>query len=402
MIEVIYSDENKQSEEGAVKLKLPRNVRQIGTGEENKKIYVEDYVITYIGKLWEKPLESPATGILLGNVRQSDGVMYIFISAAISVENVVHTGNDILFSDETWTDIYETIKKYFNDLEITGWFLARNDSALEVDESLYKTHIDNFAGIDKVLLLTDVKEKEEEFFLYSNGKLVKQGGYYIYYEKNDGMQAYMVEQKQGPTIDEQADDRVTGNYRALISEKKENTSQKRVVTALYSACTFLAVVVLAIGVTLLNNYDKMKTMEGTLNALTANILNEQNGTGETVPAAKTVIDNVKGEVETTKVAELATEAVTEAETEAPSEAVIPSESILKETETMTEAGTEIITEKETAAQTTGNYHIVLEGETLTAISQAIYQTDEMVDKIKEVNGIEDQDKIYPGQKIYLP
>ena len=30
------------------KLKLPKNIRQIGLPEEKKKIYVEDYVVTYM------------------------------------------------------------------------------------------------------------------------------------------------------------------------------------------------------------------------------------------------------------------------------------------------------------------------------------------------------------------
>lgn len=395
MIEIIYSDETGNQETSSSTIRLPRNVRQIGNGGENKKIYVEDYVMTFIGKIWENPIREPVVGILLGKAEHSEGITYLFVSGAIKVENVVQSGNGVIFSDETWTSIYETIKEYFNELEIIGWFLVRNDTALDVDESLYKTHVDNFAGVDKMLLLADVEEKEEEFYLFQNGQLAKQNGYYVYYEKNEPMQAYMVERKQGKTIEPVTEDKLTGNYRALIQEKKENTSQKKVVAALYSACTFLAVVVLAIGVTMMNNYDKMKNMEMTLNSLTQDFTGEKETETQSnhIPVNVTV-DKVQGNVETTpeSTAETMTteaESMTEAlkETEAPATEAAPTESKAADSSINAQKGT---------------YHVVLEGETLTAISMAVYHTDTMVEKIKEANGIEDENKIYPGQEIYLP
>ena len=48
-------------------------------------------------------------------------------------------------------------------------------------------------GGEKALMLMDPVEKEEAFFCYDNGRLLRQSGYYIYYEKNPQMQAYMLE-----------------------------------------------------------------------------------------------------------------------------------------------------------------------------------------------------------------
>lgn len=399
MIEIIYSDETKSQEQANTPVKLPKNVRQIGAGGENKKIYVEDYVMTYIGKLWEKPPEESIIGVLLGKVKQSEGNTYIFTSGAIRVDSAVQTGKSILFSDDTWTDIYETIKKYFNELEIVGWFLARNDSAFEIDEGLYKTHIDNFAGMDKLLLLADVEEKEAEFFLYDNGKLVKQGGYYVYYEKNEAMQEYMVEQKQGKSTEEQVDDRVTGNYRAIINEKKEISSQHKLVAALYSACTFLVIVVLAIGVTMMNNYDKMKEMEFTLNSLTSKLTGEENEETSAIPVnaqvgEKTEVELIEGQVDTTP-------AVTEEETTTELQSSVQQETVTESTSTAAPQTTQN-TEAVSTKPERGTYYEIKKGETLTAISVIVYGNDTMVDTIKEANGIEDQDKIFPGDKIYLP
>lgn len=400
MIEIIYSDESGKQEMPSSVIRLPRNVRQIGSGEEKKKIYVEDYVMTYIGKLWDKPDLENTAGVLLGTVKYSEGITYIFISGAMTAEHVLFSGNGIIFSDEAWTGLYENMKEYFNDLEIVGWFLIRNDSALEIDEGLYKAHVDNFAGVDKVLLLADAKEKEEEFYLYRNASLVRQSGYYIYYEKNECMQAYMVEKKQGKPVEEPAEDKVIGNYRSLIQEKRENSSQRRLVAALYSACTFLAVVVLAIGVTMMNNYDKMKNMEAALNSLTQNIA----GTGDKTDQQQTVAANVTVEKVEGKVSPTQPETQTETQPETQTET---------QPETQTEAQTESEPEETTQASQqeptasvmepkAGVYHTVQEGETLTAISMAVYHTDAMVEAIKEANGIADENKIYPGQEIYLP
>ncbi len=396
MIEIIYSDESGKQEMPASAVRLPRNVRQIGNGEDKRKIYVEDYVMTYIGKLWDNPEMEHTAGVLLGTVKYSEGVTYIFISGAMASEHVLFSGNGIIFSDEAWTSIYENMKEYFNELEIVGWFLIRNDSAKEVDEGLYKAHIDNFAGIDKVLLLADAKEKEEEFYIYHNGTLAQQEGYYIYYEKNEWMQAYMVEKKQGKPIEETVEDKVIGNYRALIQEKRENSSQKRIVAALYSACTFLAVVVLAIGVTMMNNYDKMKGMEAALNSLTQNITggtNKKETETETVAAANVIVGKVDGNIKPTT-EETQEETQKETEETQKSQEETPEETV---SETVKPEPTEAIMEPKA-----GIYHTVAEGETLTAISMAVYHTDTMVEAIKEANGIVDENKIYPGQEIYLP
>lgn len=408
MIEIIYSEEANEKEEKCTDIRLPRNVRQIGKGNENKKIYVEDYVMTYIGRIWEVPKVEPAIGVLLGMVKRAEGGTYLFISGAITVKNIVQSGKDIIFSDETWTEIYETMKRYFNNLEIMGWFLARNDSAFEIDESLYKTHIDNFAGVDKLLLLADVSEKEEEFYIFNNGQLEKQDGYYIYYEKNEPMQAYMVEQKQGKSIEEVKEDTVTESYRSIIQERKENTSQKRMVGILYSACTFLAVVILAIGVTMMNNYDKMRNMETTLNTLTTNLMGENKETNGVVAANNTIIDKVDGLVETTPPLENQSDTGETKDTQ--SEDTIPAETTQPPTEASASTEvesqqSEVINSQSPTTQienTNGNYHIVADGETLISISLDIYQTEAMVESIMQANNIVDGDKIYPGQKIYLP
>ena len=56
MIEVIYNENPEDKSKGKTSLRLPKNIRQIGNTEEDFKIYIEDYVVTFLNQLTEKDL----------------------------------------------------------------------------------------------------------------------------------------------------------------------------------------------------------------------------------------------------------------------------------------------------------------------------------------------------------
>ena len=64
--------------------------------------------------------------------------------------------------------------------------------------------------------------------------------------------------------------------------------------------------------------------------------------------------------------------------------------------------------QEAAAQTEAQmylsqgYYDVQKGDSLVGICRKIYQTTAMLDKLCEVNGIEDENAIYAGQRLILP
>ena len=83
-------------------------------------------------------------------------------------------------------------------------------------------------GGEKALMLMDPVEKEEAFFCYDNGRLLRQSGYYIYYEKNPQMQAYMLEKNPELNQPEQelvADDAVK-TFRKIIQKKHTGETQE--------------------------------------------------------------------------------------------------------------------------------------------------------------------------------
>ena len=76
-------------------------------------------------------------------------------------------------------------------MNIVGWFVSVPYRVTDDMNGIKKVHLDNFAGNDKVCFLSDRTEKEDNFFIYEQGSLEKQPGYYIYYEKNEKMKKYV-------------------------------------------------------------------------------------------------------------------------------------------------------------------------------------------------------------------
>lgn len=411
MIEIIYDETEHGKEAPEIPIRLPKNLRQIGEDIGDTKIYIEDYVITFIRKFWNKDDEATA-GVLLGEVKRSGKETYIFVPGAISIapKDIKIENGSLQFTDETWGSIYSTIKEFFNRYMIVGWFVNRSENCHEVGQELLKAHIDNFPGADKILFLSDVSENEEKIYRYENGALVDFPAYYVYYERNEDMQEYMVSGKSdeasSPTEPE-VKDAVCASYRNILKEKKEESSQKRIVGVLYGACTFLAFVILMIGVAMMNNYDKIESLEKLVLDLYTTAMGQvgQEDAGVNDRQDLTVIDKVDGNVEPTSAFVQKTEedSTSAAEAELPEKSTQPEqESTQTESESMEENADNEEKVTDVASKEGIKYHIVEEGDTLTAISRKFYNTDTMVDEIMKLNEIDNKDMIYPGQVINLP
>ena len=72
--------------------RLPKNIRQIGDRDDVVKLYVEDYVNTYLKRLFPTGGQDLRVGLLLGSSEQYEGVPYIFIDGALEMEDVTAAG----------------------------------------------------------------------------------------------------------------------------------------------------------------------------------------------------------------------------------------------------------------------------------------------------------------------
>ena len=64
MIEIVYDKEDQTEDNIFAGITLPKNIRQIGMPEGNKRIYIEDYVMTYLKQL-ANPNSTFARGAIL-------------------------------------------------------------------------------------------------------------------------------------------------------------------------------------------------------------------------------------------------------------------------------------------------------------------------------------------------
>jgi len=386
MIEIVYKEDGKETGEGRI-LDLPKNVRQIGEPEDARKIYIEDYVVTYLRRFAKERVLSGGAAILLGNVEKMEGIPYIFIKSAIALKGLEITLEHIPFTDEVWAQVYGTMKEYFAGQDICGWFLCTPGYPLELEGTLTKIHVNYFGGVDKVLMISEPLDSEEDFYAYENGRLTRQRGYHIFYERNADMQRYMVETGDGESIDDKEDfeDRAIQSFRAIVQEKRELSGQKRVMTFLYTASTFLVMVVLVIGITLINNYEKMEKLELALQDISQSL---EVKTAEAFVQSEVGIQPLEESVQEKELS--LEETVVQEKGETLEEEKQPEES-LEEASPVSGQTAEI-----------PEIYIVQKGDTLLGISRKFYGSDDLIKEICRLNNIYNRDRIMAGEKLLLP
>ena len=403
MIEKVYS--GKESEE-TKEVRIPKNIRQIGNNPSYKKVYVEDYVMTHLKKKPQNE-ESIRYGVLLGEVKKGNGNIYIFVKGMVEVHDILE--NSIIFNDDIWSGIYRDMKQYFDNLGIVGWFVSVPYSVKNDMNGIQKNHLDNFAGNDKVCFLSDRTEKENGFYVYEQGSLKKQQGYYIYYEKNEKMKKYVKnsgsagsnqkksEQTQEKKIQPQKEEITkntsvparnhvsTKSFREILRERNEEEPRRQGRIA-YGVSGLLIVALLLSTVVMLNNYGELKNIKQTLSDFSTN-------------RQAQAVNELLGSYAETQSQEEITKKNREAKEKETDEIVQMTE---EEEEILTERLTQKETEKAVLSSYSGTYHTVVAGQTLYDISMKYYGTSKMVDEIKEYNDIDDDYTIIEGQKILLP
>ena len=390
MIEIICNgedDSNKGNMRGNADIRRPKNIKQIGDVSSNRKIYIEDYAFTYINSVAYQTPEDEQAGVLLGEVQKSDEEKCLFIKGVIRAKTPENeTKQGIVFNEKIWEKIYAEIEKFFPDLEVVGWFAAMPGITQERFLYLKKLHMDNFSGGMKTMYLVNTCDKEENFYLYENGELKKQKGYVCFYERNYEMQEYMLERRERKPIESPEKDKVMKSIRSIIQEKEEMRQRRKNSVFLYGISSFMAVVVLVIGINLLNSYEKMKKFDTSLSNIALEISNISEKEKSIQTSDNSVsVNKISGDVYPT-----------EAETESTESRSTQSQTEQSQTEKQAESA-EMVKEAD-AAQTT---YIVKKGDTIMSICKKYYGNTEKLNEIIAVNNIEDADKLYIGQEIKL-
>lgn len=391
MMELIEKKDTKEEN------KLPRNIRQIGEPGQGMKILIEDYAYTYLHQLAEGNMTCMKTAVLAGRMEEPGR---IYIQGAFEIDMGQEQGK--WFSNEHWRDIFQTIQDWFEGMEVVGWFLSNPGFPTVLTEELRNLHGRHFPGDQHVFFQMDVLENEEVFYQRGESGLTPLCGYYIYYEKNNQMQTFMSQQRGGAGIEPEGilKDRAAIRFRNVMQEKKAQNVQKKTMAFLYTACTFLVMVILVIGVTMINNYDRMANMENTINQISESLDKPEEESLEDAA----VKENQQALADEEEHAESAAEPEesSAAEPGESSAAELAEETSAAESGEASAAESEEVQEVLSQSVREPEQYRVKEGDTLLHICRDRYGDEDMVEKICELNGLDDSDKIYVGQTIVLP
>ena len=373
---------------------LTKNVRQIGNVSDEPKIYVEDYVDTYLNQLKDKAKEEPVGIALAGEILVLEGQPVVYISGAFRLAEVEVRGKEISLKEETVKQMETDRKKYFPETEIVGWGLIEDGKPMGRSREVGRIHSKYFSKDQSVFIWKDSLDGEEVFYAFKYGELMQMGGHYVFYEKNPAMQNYMIStrKKIGVTPSEVVEDRATKDFRSVVRERMDAKSDRQNSRLIYITSALLVVVVLVIGVSTMNNYDKMEAVQSSLESLSRSVNSPESQT-ETVTEDEGD-DEEEGAAAKAQVETGETESVQEASGDTASDS--SGEGDTDDTgAVMTADPSEIDLDED-------DYYVVQKGDTLDTISMKVYGDAAHVDAICRMNGLSDGNLIYIGQKLLLP
>lgn len=410
-------------------LKIPKNVMQIGTGSPNVKLYMEDYVHTFLERCQGKE-----TCLAFGQQEEKDGIRYYLI-----------------YGVEKETDFRRGNFPYFQKLERIG-------------------------KIEK-------KEAAVRFWTM-RGEEIQIGGYFIFYEQNEEMQAYMIaerEQSRPADVEEErvmeainarrekrkaeaAADAARGITASRASAPNTASGRKTVLSRLgalkaaaptlnaasrktafgtaYQArlgstgalfpklcrigCLVLLLVLVGTALTSVNQYPDMKAVSALLAGAVRNTKNETENTSPGLIVEETVGWNSSDEMAQSAALDEATQAddaTGAANTAMDGEVTdnrtadnVMTDNVTADSATADSATADsqnaVATDADAAASDSfpqvqealahPESYQVQKGDSLIAISRRFYGTDEKVIEICRLNNIKDPNQIQPGQNILLP
>lgn len=381
-------------------MELPKNLVQMGKPDRIHKIFVEDYIMSYI-KEWNRKSEGQPAGIALyGQAYKENNYKYYFMYGASRIEGLDRRGPYLSQSDRE--EINNVGNRYFEEYSFLGWCIVR-------------------------------EELPETIFLDTRGKAMEINGYACFFEKNESMLNFMLEMdaresrivgQTEPASMEEADD---GNYRSLPVESRiaaakksatQNTSAEKTVSYkgksrqlarhlqhMKMAAAAMFVVLCVIGITTLNDSDKIEEIQVAARQVIADLSQQK------IPDAETGVETgtEPGATDVTP-----PDAYTAAETTEPGATFPAAENQTPDitspaAENQTPNATAPVTENptpdtvatvKTSSQPTS--YTIMRGDTLNAICRRKYGTLKMVKQVCELNGIQNPNNIEVGQTILLP
>jgi hypothetical protein len=396
--------------------KLPKNIRQIGERDPVMKLYVEDYVNTYLRRLSPTGGRDLRVGLLLGEIRTEEGMPFVFVDGAMEMEEVAASEEHVEFTESAWKRAWQTIEQSFPRRTVLGWFLCGAQGCMLSPLNYWRAHGQYFSAKYQLMYLNSSLDGDEALYMASEDGFYKLRGYCIYYERNQMMQDYMISRKDARRVESGTRDEVIRDFRQKMEDRRLEVRKRSAWSGILgSACGVLSVAVLACGVVMFNNYHKMKEMEAVLASVvpTGSISHSMDDeveireiAGEIYPTPEPE-DGKKTAEESISLPEQEENRIAGGNMTAGSTAgaVGQAEGEMKLPQAVQETPrAETTPAKTEAAEVSSNAvtHIVQEGETLYGICLSRYHSLALLPEICRMNGLEDENRLTIGQKLLLP
>lgn len=198
--------------------KLPANIRQIGEMTDGRRIYFEDFVVTYRDKALKESLEEKMV-FFIGKKGKGEAQDALFVYGAIEISWHLLDGAKGLKAllakkEEEWKD-------YFPKGELCGWGCGVDLWNSQTRSKVQEIHEVIFDEKDTIFYCMEHSEEQEEIYRHMKGHFYRMPGYMIYYGKNPQMQEYMLRGNKKQSFEDDYEDLVTKNMRQVIIEKEE-------------------------------------------------------------------------------------------------------------------------------------------------------------------------------------
>ncbi len=395
----------------AENMNLPKNIRQMGMPTDKQKVYIEDYVYTYLHSFLKEKYRDDTlrAAVVLGEYYKEDEVTYTFVKGAVACDfSQLH--------EEMSQELTQTIRNYFPGWDMLGWYVSSQGVDAHIQSEIKHHYASCNVSGPQYLVYEDELERDIQVFAWEQNALHYLNGYYIYYEKNPRMQEFLIMEKGGrpqeiPTMQvRQTRMEITDQYKSNVSrnfsdmreltsyteEKEENKStmenhrkrqEKRQVVAgkekrpqriVYAACAAVLAVLVAMGISQMGSYQNLKQLQETI--------------------SNTIIPVWRNQEEPSSV----TESEDLPEEELPEEQLPEQDDAAEDAPAQDEMIQDMSVQDETKGDMTPTNYVVKKGDSLIAISRAIYENEEMVLPICELNDISNFHLIFEGQNLKLP
>ena len=375
---------------------LPANIKQIGSIGEGMRIYVEDYVCSYLHTYAESGGYQERIAILIGRYLVMDGQPILFVNGAVQGKYTEVRNGLTIFTERSMEHAQSCVEQYFPGQKIVGWMQSQPSYGVYLNSGYIDVHITHFKKKYQVMFVMDPIEKTNAFYTYTKSgmTLEESKGYFIYYDKNENMHEYMVRNKMdisdATVAVTDASDR-SGRLAAPAMMRTRRPSadgarqgpqeQKRMLNLLVGLSAVLFIVSFIMGAGLIQNQDRIASLERQTASLSASYQNiaQAISRDNTQPAFAEENETIS----------------------APADSAAPSETpgaIIKEDGSVSAPAP--IPSPTPAPKPA--YYTVKDGDTLNSISVKFFGTTDMVDRIMEYNNMTNPNLIVSGVTIKIP